>query len=313
METIWLFPAAMAVALLADRLFGEPPAWAHPVVAMGRYLGAFKRGLPALAPGLALAAGSLLWLLGAVLSVLPAWGAEALIWEGIQPWRSPLRWGMALIFMGLILKPLLAWRMLREEVVAVEHALQTSLEDGRARLSRLVSRDTRGLSAAQVREAAIETLAENLNDSVVAPLFWFAVAGLPGAALYRFANTADAMWGYRGPWEWAGKCAARLDDLLSFLPARITGLLMLPAARWPALWQQARRTPSPNGGWPMGAMALHLDLCLGKPGVYVLNEAGREPAIADIARAVSHARLTLGLAALLLMGLALVLRGGLPW
>ncbi|MDL5031683.1 adenosylcobinamide-phosphate synthase CbiB [Pelomonas sp. APW6] len=313
METTWLFPAAMAVALLADRLFGEPPAWAHPVVAMGRYLGAFKRGLPALAPGRALAAGGLLWLLGAVLCVLPAWGAEALIWEGIQPWRSPLRWGMALLFMGLILKPLLAWRMLREEVVAVEHALQTSLEDGRARLSRLVSRDTRGLSDAQVREAAIETLAENLNDSVVAPLFWFAVAGLPGAALYRFANTADAMWGYRGPWEWAGKCAARLDDLLSFIPARITGLLMLPAARWPALWRESRRTPSPNGGWPMGAMALHLALRLGKPGVYVLNEAGREPAAADISRAIAHARLTLGLAALLLMGLALVLRGGQPW
>ena len=313
MDTAWILPAAMAVALLVDRLLGEPPLWAHPVVAMGRYLGAFQRWLPAQGPQLGLFAGAVLWALGAGLSVLAAWGLETLIWQGIQPWQSPLRWGMALLVLGLILKPLLAWRMLREEVVAVEQALQTSLEDGRARLSRLVSRDTRGLSAPQVREAAIETLAENLNDSVVAPLFWFAVAGLPGAALYRFANTADAMWGYRGAWEWAGKCAARVDDLLSWVPARVTGLLMVPPTRWHRLWQEARRTPSPNGGWPMGAMALQLDLRLGKPGVYLLNEAGREPAAADVARAVGRARASLGLGALLLMTLALTLRGGVTW
>jgi adenosylcobinamide-phosphate synthase len=89
----------------------------------------------------------------------------------------------------------------------------------------------------QVRESAIESLAENLNDSVVAPLFWFALLGLPGAALYRFANTADAMWGYPGMrggryWQWAGKWAARADDVLSWLPARITALLLavVPAA-----------------------------------------------------------------------------------
>ena len=313
MHTVWLFPAAMGLALLADRLFGEPPAWAHPVVAMGRYLGAFKRWLPSLPAAPALAAGGLLWLLGACMSVLPAVAAEQLVWLGIRPWQSPLQWGMALVFMGLILKPLLAWRMLREEVMAVEQALQTSLEEGRDRLSRLVSRDTRALSEAQVREAGIETLAENLNDSVVAPLFWFAIAGLPGAALYRFANTADAMWGYRGPWEWAGKCAARMDDLLSWLPARLTGLLMAAPQRWLALWRQAGLTPSPNGGWPMGAMALCLALRLGKPGVYLLNAQGREPAPGDIARAVAVAARTLAVSTLLLMGLALLLRGGLAW
>ncbi len=313
MNTVWLFPAAMALALLVDQLLGEPPLWAHPVVAMGRYLGAFKRWLPGLAAAPAFVWGGLLWLLGASVSVLVALLAEQLIWQGIRPWQSSLRWGMALVFMGLLLKPLLAWRMLREEVMAVEQALQTSLEAGRERLSRLVSRDTRPLSAAQVREAGIETLAENLNDSVVAPLFWFAIAGLPGAALYRFANTADAMWGYRGPWEWAGKCAARLDDLLSWIPARLTGLLMTPPARWPALWRQSGLTPSPNGGWPMGAMALRLDRRLGKPGVYLLHAEGGEPALGDIARAVTVARQGLTLNALLLMGLALGLRGGLAW
>ena len=316
MDTVWLFPAAMALALLVDRLFGEPPVWAHPVVAMGRYLGAFRRWLPTLDAGPALAWGGLLWLLGACMSVLIALGAEWLLWQGIRPWQSPLRWGMALVFMGLLLKPLLAWRMLREEVMAVEQALQTSLEAGRERLSRLVSRDTRTLDAAQVREAGIETLAENLNDSVVAPLFWFALAGLPGAALYRFANTADAMWGYRGSWEWAGKCAARLDDLLSWIPARLTGLLMTRPSQWPALWRQSGLTPSPNGGWPMGAMALRLDRRLGKPGVYLLHAQGAEPAAGDIARAVTVAWQGLTLNLLLLMGLALALRGrqgGLAW
>ena len=88
---------------------------------------------------------------------------------------------------------------------------------------------------------------------------------------------------------------------------------MVPPTRWHRLWQEARRTPSPNGGWPMGAMALQLDLRLGKPGVYLLNEAGREPAAADVARAVGRARASLGLGALLLMTLALTLRGGVTW
>ena len=145
----------------------------------------------------------------------------------------------------------------------------------------------------EVVGAAIESLAENLNDSVVAPLFWFAVAGLPGAALYRLANTADAMWGYRGMregryWEWAGKWAAHADDVLSWLPARITALLLALAGggvRPRALAREARRTPSPNSGWPMAAMALVLDVRLTKPGVYQLHAQGRAPGAPDVARA----------------------------
>jgi adenosylcobinamide-phosphate synthase len=194
--------------------------------------------------------------------------------------------------LALCLKPLMAWRMLRTEVLAVEAALGQSLEAGRERLSWLVSRDVAPLTEAQVRESAIESLAENLNDSVVAPLFWFAVAGLPGAALYRFANTADAMWGYPGErngrhWAWAGKWAARADDALNWVPARLTALLLWPWGQGAALRHAARLTPSPNGGWPMGAMALRLGVRLGKPGVYVLNATGRAPQAADVARAVA--------------------------
>ena len=161
-----------------------------------------------------------LWL-GALLSMavaltldimLVAWLGQA--WaghEGAAPQVSDvvLAVGLRAVLLGGLLKPLMSWRMLRDEVAAVEHALAQSLQAGQQRLARLVSRDVTQLDAPQVRESAIETLAENLNDSVVAPLFWFVLLGLPGAALYRFANTADAMWGYRGRYEWVGKWAAR--------------------------------------------------------------------------------------------------------
>ena len=194
-----------------------------------------------------------------------------------------LPWYLAALLLGLALKPMLAWAMLRSEVQAVEVALGQSLDAGRQRLAMLVSRDTTNLSETEVRESAIESLAENLNDSVVAPIFWFVLFGLPGAAVYRFANTADAMWGYRGlrlgvNWEWAGKWAARADDVLSCLPARITALLLKllgQGVEYRTLGVEARKTPSPNSGWPMAAMALALGVRLQKPGVYVLNPSGR--------------------------------------
>jgi len=245
---------------------------------------------------------------------------SALVWcvlEAIVLIASGLAQHLALMLHGflaaallaLLLKPLLAWRMLHDEVLAVEVALGQSLPAGRAQLARLVSRDVSNLSAVQVRESAIESLAENLNDSVVAPLFWFALLGLPGAALYRFANTADAMWGYPGMrggryWQWAGKWAARADDVLSWVPARITALLLVLGAQGlplRTLARQARKTPSPNSGWPMAAMALALGVRLSKPGVYQLHAAGRAPTHRDAERAqklVSKVALTLVLIAL---------------
>ena len=166
-----------------------------------------------------------------------------------------LPWWSAALLTGVLLKPMLAWTMLQSEVQAVELALGT---------------------------------------------FWFALFGLPGAALYRFANTADAMWGYRGiykgqNWEWAGKWAARADDVLSWVPARITAVLLLAADGGRGLAQLARlrteagQTPSPNSGWPMAAMALNLDVALCKPGVYVLHAPGRAVQAGDMARAIGYA------------------------
>ena len=286
--------AALWLALAIDLAFGEPPAPWHPVVWIGRGLAwAGRRIAPIATDGApvprdlrAFAAGTLCWCVGASMVTALAW-----LWQAAA---LHLPTPLAAACLGLALKPMLAWRMLRDEVLAVEAALGGSLYAGRAQLARLVSREVHQLGAGEVRESAIESLAENLNDSVVAPIFWFVLFGLPGAALYRFANTADAMWGYRGvrqgqAWEWAGKWAARADDVLSWLPARLTaallGLVAGSAMVWHRLATEARRTPSPNSGWPMAAMALSLGVRLCKKDVYNLNGAGRCPAPADTHRA----------------------------
>jgi adenosylcobinamide-phosphate synthase len=272
-------PAALVIAWTLDAAFGEPPNAVHPVAWLGRVLGPIGQRLCTWGRLPALIGGTLAWLGIAAALFCMARAAETAIHV------SPSALGALLL--ALALKPCFAWRMLRDEVRAVEHALSQSLDAGRDRVSRLASRDVSAMNPAEIRETAIETLAENLNDSVVAPLFWFAVAGLPGAVVYRFANTADAMWGYRGRYEWAGKFAARADDVLSWLPARLTALLLCPAPRrWHRLRVEAARTPSPNGGWPMGALALRLGVRLRKPGVYALNEQARSPLAADTAIAL---------------------------
>ena len=293
-DSAWMLSGALLVAFVVDRYVGEPPVRLHPVVWMGHYLNwAARRLLPNPLPAVGdfrtfwLAAG--FWLAGAAMVLIVS---GALQWGLVQ-----LPWLAAALLLGLALKPMLAWAMLRSEVQAVEAALGQSLDAGRQRLAMLVSRDTTTLSESEVRESAIESLAENLNDSVVAPIFWFVLFGLPGAAVYRFANTADAMWGYRGlrngvNWDWAGKWAARADDLLSWVPARITALLLkllVPGVDYNRLRTEAHKTPSPNSGWPMAAMALALGVRLQKPGVYVLNPSGRPPEPKDAASAQKKA------------------------
>ena len=331
LETAWLIgPAALLVALAIDRWWGEPRLRLHPVVWMGNYLAwggrlvqrvagqgsAFTHrgqlGSEADLKAFWLAAG--VWIAGGgvvlIASYALQWGVLAVpgllmpMMDGAlgSVWGGYVGNFLAVVLMGALLKSMLAWAMLKSEVLAVEQALNPahggSLAAGRERLSWLVSRDVANLTDVQVRESAIESLAENLNDSVIAPIFWFVLLGLPGAALYRFANTADAMWGYPGVykgqnWQWAGKWAARVDDALSYLPARITGVLLAVlsgSARWQTLRQEAARTPSPNSGWPMAAMALALGVCLQKPGVYALNTQGRSVQDRDVPQAIIYAR-----------------------
>ena len=300
---------APALALAIDRLLGEPGLRWHPVAWMGRWLAwAGERLAPRVGEPRVLSDARVFWF--AALSWCGAAAAVFVLAWLFQRWVLAQPAWLAALALGLFLKPLLAWAMLHDEVLAVERALAESLPAGRARLARLVSRDVSALSAAQVRESAIESLAENLNDSLVAPLCWFVLLGLPGAALFRFANTADAMWGYPGvrggrDWQWAGKWAARADDVLGWLPARITaGLIaLLGGARG---WRlDAARTPSPNGGWPMAAMARALGVQLRKPGVYTLNPEGRAPEPADTLHACRIGSRTVLAATLLACGVLL--------
>lgn len=296
----------MVLALLIDRCFGEPPARIHPVVWMGNYLKRVGHGLPHRSPRWAFMLGAAYWLSGAAL-VAAVYAAAAFVFARLPPWLN-------ISLTALVLKPLFALRMLLSEVGAVEQSLGEGIDGGRARLAMIVSRDTTHLDPIEIRESALESLSENLSDSVVAPLFWFALFGLPGAAVYRFANTADAMWGYRGRWEWAGKFAARADDVLNFIPARMTALGLLLAGPHRVfglrrLPREAVRTASPNSGWPMSALAISLNVRLRKPGVYELNAGGSAPTAADTALALRRAEITaLFISAFMAMG-AVWMRG----
>jgi adenosylcobinamide-phosphate synthase len=277
---------AGAGALAIDAALGEPPARLHPVVGMGSLLAALRRRSRAGSPGGQLAEGA------AGLAVVL--GVSALAAVGAQRALARLPRGAALAGEAAALSTLLALRGLREAVQGVGAALEAGdLDAARTRAARdLVSRDTSDLDASELSAAAIQSLAENLGDSVVAPLLAYAAGGLPVAAAYRALNTADAMWGYRTPdLLHRGRAAARADDVANLIPARLTALYL--AARSPRpreAWKIALRdhalAPSPNGGWPMAAMAGGLGVRLAKRGSYDFNAEAPAPVAADIGRAL---------------------------
>ncbi|HTE45194.1 MAG TPA: adenosylcobinamide-phosphate synthase CbiB [Gemmatimonadaceae bacterium] len=274
---------------MTDLIAGEPPSVLHPTVWMGKGIAAARtrrreyRPIPSFTEG-ALALGGRV-LLAAVIA-----GTVEL---GLRRARGPKR----AIATGVALKPALSLRQLLNAAADVQVALQRRrLTEARRLLGwHLVSRDTTRLTASEVAGAAIESVAENLCDSVVAPLLAFRIGGLTLAYVYRMINTADAMLGYRTPeLEWFGKASARVDDVANLVPARCAALLIAcsavagrgsaTAAAKCALFD-ADNTPSPNAGWPMAAMAGALGVRLAKRDTYVLNARGREPRPSDIARA----------------------------
>jgi adenosylcobinamide-phosphate synthase len=201
---------------------------------------------------------------------------------------------VGLVLEAAALKCTISPRGLAVAARAVAAALERGDLDGaRASLGRhLVSRPTAELDAGQVASGAIESVAENFTDALVAPVAFFLVFGLPGALAYRALNTADTMLGYReGPLEYFGKIAARLDDAANFVPARLAALTIVVAAgtsgpaSWTAMARDHLRTSSPNAGWTMAAMAGALGVTLHKPAAYRLGR-GRPPAAADIERAI---------------------------
>lgn len=212
-----------------------------------------------------------------------------------------------------------AQRSLNDHVAAVADALDVSLDAGREAVGRIVGRNVAVLDEAGIARAAIESLAENTSDGVVAPVFWLAVAGLPGAALYKAINTADSMIGHKTPrhhaFGWAG---ARLDDLVNLPASRLTLLWFTaaavltpgasPAGAWRAAWRDAPGHRSPNAGWPEAAMAGALDLKLNGPRVYgsemvddvYMGDGRRDATSADIRRALRLYRRAMVVQAVLL-------------
>lgn len=288
---------ALLVAYALDRL-GEPPAHWHPVVWYGRLIAKLERAAPAdRVPQLLYGAAMLLLAAPAALlpSLLVERVAERARIGAARRGYAPVGGLLYALTEGAALKPFFALHMLVDAGRAVREALeQDDLPAARQALQSLVSRDRSQLPAELVAAAAIESLAENLSDSIVAPLFCYTLAGLPGAALYRLCNTFDSMLGYHGRYEYLGKAAARLDDALNLLPARLTALLIIAGAplfggdrrhAWRIWRRDARKTASPNAGQPMAAAAGALGVQLEKVDHYVLGDNERAATAHDIRRA----------------------------
>jgi adenosylcobinamide-phosphate synthase len=300
--------AVLGAALAIDALLGEPPGWAHPVVFMGRAIAWCEKRAPGpeRSPAAQLVAGA------AMAIAVPAAFAAAARWiERRLPSGAA---GVAAE--GALLKTTFALRALAVAADGVRAAVDGErIDDARAGLRALCSRDPSALTAPELLAAAIESVAENTSDSVVAPLFWYAVAGLPGAAFYRAVNTLDAMVGYHGRYEWLGKASARLDDALNWIPARATALLLLAGGAavgldvrrgWRTLLRDGAKTESPNAGRPMAAMAGLLGVELTKRGHYRLGDATTPVEARHLTRALLAAGVAAALAA---VATALVLRG----
>lgn len=245
-------------ALLLDAIFGEPEAlWSrvpHPAVLMGRSISWMERrynlGTARKAKGVA-----------SVCVMVICGGALGLVIQSL-----------GFVAEVLCAAILLAQRSLVDHVSDVARGLQASLDDGRRAVSQIVSRDTKSMDQSQVARAAMESAAENLSDGVIAPAFWFLIAGAPGLIIYKWINTADSMIGYRTEhYRDFGWAAARLDDVLNLIPARLTAILIAATTGrlgLAAIARDAGLHRSPNAGWPEAALARGLDIALSGPRSY---------------------------------------------
>jgi adenosylcobinamide-phosphate synthase len=308
------FAGAMVVAMAVDALLGWP-SWlfgriGHPVTWLGGLIGSIDSGWnrPADPPWIRRAAGVVGALLAIALAVALGWLIQSLL---------PSGW-IQVALVGMLAWPLVALRSLHDHVAAVATPLLGGdIAAAREAVSRIVGRDPAALDEAGIARAAIESLAENASDGIVAPVFWGALFGLPGILGYKAINTLDSMIGHRSERHEAfGWAAARIDDVANFIPARLTGFLfvLLAPRRSEALscmTRDARRHRSPNAGWPEAAMAGALGVRLSGPRIYHgsatdepwLNEGARDPLAADIGTGLTVYRRAM----LLLAGLLAIL------
>ena len=265
----------LLIGWVLDLVFGDPPKLPHPVVWFGRLIAAGEHRLnrdshrrlkgALLAIGLILLVFALAWLIRTLLGIFALF-----FYDGTTIHQIPL---LLYLFDILVVFYCLAGTTLIREVRQVFFALDRSLEEGRQQVARIVGRDTSQLSAQEVRTAALETLAENLSDGVVAPLFWLLLLGTPGMLAYKMINTLDSMIGYRTERYLEFGCvAAHIDDVANYIPARLTALLMvLSSGRLKLLGfvrKYGRNHASPNSGYPESALAAILDCRFGGPHYY---------------------------------------------
>ena len=253
----------LLIGWVLDLLIGDPTWLPHPVVGFGKMISwgehRLNQGLHRMLKGALLAIGLIL------LVFFVAWYLRYLL--------QSLHDVAVIIFDAVIIFYCLAGTTLIREVRAVFHALDRSLEEGRQQVARIVGRDTTELSAQEVRTAALETLAENLSDGVIAPLFWFALLGTPGMLAYKMVNTLDSMIGYKtARYKDFGCWAAHIDDVANYIPARLTALLMIIASGKLHLlkfvWKNGCLHASPNSGYPEAALAGILNCRFGGPHYY---------------------------------------------
>ena len=266
---------ALFVGWLLDRLLGDPSRLPHPIVFFGRCIAAGEHWLNR---------GSWRRSKGACLAIVLTTSTVGISWLllHVADHVHPLA-GMML--RALFIFYCLSGTTLAREVKEVFIALERSLDDGRRQVSRIVGRDTTALTADEVQKAALETLAENLSDGVIAPLFWWAVGGVPAMLGYKMVNTLDSMIAYHSPrYLRFGMVAARIDDVANYLPARLTALLMLLSAGrlglMPFVLRYGKCHASPNSGWPEAALAGILNCRFGGPHQY-FGEWFDKPYIGD--------------------------------
>ena len=296
-------PLSLLVGWVLDLLFGDPQKLPHPVVWFGRMIAAGEEKLnkgshrklkgALMAIALILFVFALAWMLRRILAIF-----ALLIYDGTsqQVYQIPV---FLYLFDAIVIFYCLAGTTLIREVRQVFLALDRSLEEGRRQVARIVGRDTSELSAQEVRTAALETLAENLSDGVIAPLFWLAILGVPGMVAYKMINTLDSMIGYKTErYKDFGCWAAHIDDVANYIPARLTALLMILASGRLSLvefvWRNGRNHASPNSGYPEAALAGILDCRFGGPHYYFgelfdkpyIGENDRELTTADMKKAV---------------------------
>ena len=285
----------LLAAWLADRILGDPAWLPHPVVGFGKLIAAgekrWNRGTHRRCKGA--------WM--AILLVAGTFVVTFALLLGLRRLGQAMGCGVLLQRMaeGILIFFCLAGTTLIREVREVFRAVDRSVEAGRERVGRIVGRDTSELTPQEIRTAALETLAENLNDGVVAPLFWLALLGVPGMMAYKMINTLDSMIGYRNErYLEFGRFAARLDDVAGWIPARLTAFLMLLVAGRPGKLGWVRRNGrqhlSPNSGHPEAALAAILDCRFGGPHNYFgqevwkpyIGDNDRQLTTADMQRAV---------------------------